>query len=202
MDNFVVKPLSVDTWTRSPVSSSGTTVCSAGVGAPGSTPSTPRRRSLRKATTRSRSSWSRRIGHTPPWRSTATRQSRGPSTALPAELPNIHHRKEYEETLDKLPDYRITCIFVDKKYRRKGVRAIALRGAIDLIAEAGGGVVEGYPHDTTDGKKVSVLYNTTRSLYEGAGFDLPPPQRQAELCDAQGRVLASLPRGEGREQGC
>src|SRR6478609_7670952 len=48
----------------------------------------------------------------------------------PDELPNIHHRKEYEETLDKLPDYRITCIFVDKKYRRQGVTAIALRGAI------------------------------------------------------------------------
>jgi GNAT superfamily N-acetyltransferase len=62
----------------------------------------------------------------------------------PEELPNIHHRKEYEETLDTLPDYRITCIFVDKKYRRKGVTAIALRGAIDLIAQAGGGVVEGY----------------------------------------------------------
>ena len=89
----------------------------------------------------------------------------------PGELPNIHHRKEYEETLDKLPDYRITCIFVDKKYRRKGVTAIALRGAIDLIAEAGGGIVEGYPHDTTDGRNVSVLYNATRSLYEGAGFD-------------------------------
>jgi hypothetical protein len=89
----------------------------------------------------------------------------------PAELPNIHHRKEYEETLDKLPDYRITCIFVDKKYRRKDVTAIALRGAIDLIAQGGGGVVEGYPHDTTDGKKVSVLYNATRSLYEDAGFD-------------------------------
>jgi GNAT superfamily N-acetyltransferase len=88
----------------------------------------------------------------------------------PGELPNIHHRKEYEETLDTLPDYRITCIFVDKKYRRKGVTAIALHGAIDLIAEAGGGLVEGYPHDTTDGRKVSVLYNTTRSLYERAGF--------------------------------
>jgi len=120
----------------------------------------------------------------------------------PAELPNIHHRKEYEETLDKLPDYRITCIFVDKKYRRKGVTAIALHGAIDLIAQAGGGVVEGYPHDTTDGKKVSVLYNATRSLYEEAGFELPPPRRQEELCDAQDRALASLPRGEGREQGC
>jgi hypothetical protein len=29
---------------------------------------------------------------------------------------------------------------------------------VDLIAQVGGGVVEGYPHDT-GGKKVSVLYN-------------------------------------------
>lgn len=87
----------------------------------------------------------------------------------PEELPNIHHRKEYEATLDQLPDYRITCIFVDKKHRRQGVTSVALQGAVDLIGKAGGGVVEGYPHDT-DGKKVSVLYNSTRALYERAGF--------------------------------
>jgi GNAT superfamily N-acetyltransferase len=109
----------------------------------------------------------------------------------PAELPNIHHRKEYEENLDKLPDYRITCIFVDKKYRRKGVTAIALRGAIELIAQAGGGVVEGYPHDTTDGRKVSVLYNATRSLYEDAGFDYLRPKGQRNC------VMRRVVPGEG-----
>jgi GNAT superfamily N-acetyltransferase len=93
----------------------------------------------------------------------------------PEELPNIHHRKEYEAALDTPPDYRITCIFVDKKYRRGGVTAAALRGAVDLIAQAGGGVVEGYPHDTA-GKKVSVLYNGTRSLYERAGFTYVRPK--------------------------
>jgi hypothetical protein len=87
----------------------------------------------------------------------------------PAELPNIYHRKEYEAELDTMPDYRITCLFVDKKYRRQALTAVALRGAVDLIAQAGGGVVEGYPHDT-EGKKVSVLYNGTRSLFEQAGF--------------------------------
>ena len=40
----------------------------------------------------------------------------------PEELPRIHHRKEYEATrTDELPDYRITCIFVDRDYRRNGV---------------------------------------------------------------------------------
>ena len=66
----------------------------------------------------------------------------------PEELPNIHHRKQYEAELDQLPDYRITCIFVDGSTGGKGVTEVALRGALDLIAQAGGGVVEGYPHDT------------------------------------------------------
>ena len=93
----------------------------------------------------------------------------------PEELPNIHHRKEYEAELDTLPDYRITCVFVDKKYRRKGLTRLALRGALDLIAEAGGGIVEGYPHDT-QGQRVSVLYNCTRTLYEQAGFNYVRPK--------------------------
>jgi GNAT superfamily N-acetyltransferase len=89
----------------------------------------------------------------------------------PAELPNIYHRKEYEAELDRLPDYRLTCFFVDRKYRRTGMARVVLQGALQLIAEAGGGVVEAYPQDT-GGQKVSAsfLYNGTRSLFEQAGF--------------------------------
>ena len=93
----------------------------------------------------------------------------------PEELPNIYHRKQYEAESDRLPDYRITCMFVDKKYRRKGLVSVALRGALDLISLAGGGVVEGYPHDT-NGQKVSVLYNGSRSIFERAGFSYVRPK--------------------------
>jgi hypothetical protein len=55
------------------------------------------------------------------------------------------------------------------------VTATALGGALDLIAQAGGGVVEGYPHDT-GGQKVSVLYNGTRFLFERAGFSYLRPK--------------------------
>jgi GNAT superfamily N-acetyltransferase len=93
----------------------------------------------------------------------------------PDELPNIHHRQEYEAGLVTSPDHRITCIFVDRRYRRRGVAAVALNGALDLIAKAGGGLVEGYPHDMSkqpEGKKMSAsfLYNGTRRMYENAGF--------------------------------
>lgn len=46
----------------------------------------------------------------------------------PAELPNIHHRKQYDAEKDSDPDYRITCVFVDKRYRRQGTTEIAIRG--------------------------------------------------------------------------
>jgi hypothetical protein len=94
-----------------------------------------------------------------------------------AELPNIYHRKQYDEEADLRPDYRITCIFVGKGHRRRGLAAVALRGALDLIAAAGGGVVEGYPHDT-GGRKQSVLYNGTRTMFEDAGFELVRPKGQ------------------------
>lgn len=87
------------------------------------------------------------------------------------ELPNIYHLKEYAAGIDKLPDYRITCFFGDRDYRRRGVAAVVLNGALDLIPMSGGGVVEGYPQDT-GGKMTSgsFLYNGTRGLFEKAGF--------------------------------
>jgi GNAT superfamily N-acetyltransferase len=98
----------------------------------------------------------------------------------PHELTRIYHLKEYEATrTTELPDYRITCFFVDRDYRRQGVAAVALRGALELIAEAGGGVVEGYPRDT-EGKKMSAkfLYSATRGLFEQAGFAYDRPKGQ------------------------
>jgi GNAT superfamily N-acetyltransferase len=72
----------------------------------------------------------------------------------------------------------ITCIFVDRDYRRRGVAGVALRGALELIAKAGGGVVEGYPHDLQQGEKMrsQFLYNSTRSLYEQTGFSYDRPK--------------------------
>ncbi|GEA88556.1 acetyltransferase [Cellulomonas cellasea DSM 20118] len=95
-----------------------------------------------------------------------------------AELPNIQHRKEWEKGLVRAPDFRITCLFVDRDHRRRGVAAVAVRGALALIARAGGGLVEAYPHDLPPGKKVSssFLYNATRTMYEELGFAYQRPK--------------------------
>lgn len=96
----------------------------------------------------------------------------------PEELPGIHHRKEYLATAERLPDYRVTCILVERGHRGRGLASIALRGAIELIAQAGGGLVEGYPHDTGGVRKKnsSFLYNGTRTMYEREGFTYDRPK--------------------------
>jgi GNAT superfamily N-acetyltransferase len=101
-----------------------------------------------------------------------------------AELPNIHHRKQWEAETEQFPDYRITCVFVDKRSRGKGLAAVAVRGALWLIAQQGGGLVEAYPHDLADKKKAgkktsaSFLYNSTRTMYEREGFAYLRPKGQ------------------------
>ena len=55
------------------------------------------------------------------------------------ELPRIKHQRAYREGLTALPDWRITCFFVDKSCRGKGIASAALDGALKEIARLGGG---------------------------------------------------------------
>ncbi|HZZ18582.1 MAG TPA: GNAT family N-acetyltransferase [Opitutaceae bacterium] len=89
----------------------------------------------------------------------------------PSELPRIKHQRAYKEGLEEAPDWRITCFFVDKAYRGKGVTSVALQGALKEIARLGGGKVESYPEDLT-GRKVSssFLYNGSMGTFERNGF--------------------------------
>ena len=98
----------------------------------------------------------------------------------PVELPTIHHRKQYDAENDRDPDYRITCVFVDKRHRRRGLAEVAIRGALDLIAAGGRRASSrAIPHDLTDQTKKmssSFLYNGTRRLYERLGFTYVRPK--------------------------
>src|SRR5437867_8950890 len=69
------------------------------------------------------------------------------------------------------PDWRITCLFVDRDHRRVGVSKTALQGALRIIAGKGGGTVDGYPIDTR-GKPYSssFLWGGTESMFAQLGF--------------------------------
>lgn len=88
-----------------------------------------------------------------------------------AELPCIHNERAYLAANPVLPDWRVTCFFVGKGYRGKGVATAALKGAVEQIENLGGGRVEGYPEDI-DGVKASpaFMFNGALSTFERLGF--------------------------------
>lgn len=89
----------------------------------------------------------------------------------PAELTRIKHRIQYNKDAPPVPDWRITCFYVDTKHRGQGIARVGLEGAIDQIARAGGGLVEAIPEVTT-GRTAHgrFLYSATVELFEQLGF--------------------------------
>ena len=88
------------------------------------------------------------------------------------ELPGIKHRRAYDQSPPPVPDWRITCVFVDRRHRGLGVARTAVAGAIDLIARAGGGLVEAVP-EVTQGREAPgrFLFSGTVELFEDLGFE-------------------------------
>lgn len=89
----------------------------------------------------------------------------------PRELPNIKHKREYDKSAPPLPDWRITCFYVDPRHRGQGIARTALEGALDQIAAAGGGLVEAIP-EVTAGREAQgrFLFSATVELFEEYGF--------------------------------
>jgi GNAT superfamily N-acetyltransferase len=89
----------------------------------------------------------------------------GPPLELPARMSG------YGKLDLALPDWRITCFFVDRDHRKEGVARAALEGALRFIAAKGGGTVDGYPINTR-GKPYSssFLWGGTESMFTELGF--------------------------------
>lgn len=64
------------------------------------------------------------------------------------ELPRIDAGRGYRKVEPPAGEervWRITCFFVDRAHRGKGVATIALRAALESIKKRGGGIVEAFP---------------------------------------------------------
>ncbi len=90
------------------------------------------------------------------------------------ELPRIDASKTYQKlSLNEEGKrfWRITCFFVDRNNRRRGVAGFGLNAALASIKRKGGGTVEAYP-STKPTKGASLMWTGTVSMFADAGFDL------------------------------
>jgi GNAT superfamily N-acetyltransferase len=86
------------------------------------------------------------------------------------ELPRMDGRKGYEAPAGP-GVWRVTCFFVDKGSRRRGVATKALSAAIASMEKEGAKLVEAYPVETGRGRtSANMLWSGTPSMFESFGF--------------------------------
>jgi GNAT superfamily N-acetyltransferase len=80
-------------------------------------------------------------------------------------------RSRILKPVDGRPVWSISCLFVMRSYRRKGVSAQLLRAAVDFAAKQGARVVEGYPVEPSMEKMPDpFLWHGIPSAFKAAGF--------------------------------
>lgn len=73
--------------------------------------------------------------------------------------------------VDEKPVWSVSCFFIDKSYRRKGLSVPLLKAAVKYAASHGAKIVEGYPIEPKDDKMPDVFaWTGILSTYLKAGF--------------------------------
>ncbi|SFW85793.1 GNAT family N-acetyltransferase [Amycolatopsis australiensis] len=93
--------------------------------------------------------------------------------------------------LDDLPVWSVICFVVRAPYRRRGVSAALLDGAVEYARSCGAPAVEGFPVDT-EGARISssAAHVGTATLFAAAGFQRIRPT--AARADRRVRWLMRL----------
>src|SRR5204862_1822324 len=80
-------------------------------------------------------------------------------------------RSRVLKPVDALPVWSISCLFVAKGWRRRGVSISLLRTAVEHVRKQGGMVVEGYPVEPKQDKMPDVFaWTRLASACRRAGF--------------------------------
>jgi GNAT superfamily N-acetyltransferase len=80
-------------------------------------------------------------------------------------------RSRILKPVDEMPVWSITCLFVDKSQRRKGISVQLLRAAIEHVRNQGGKVVEGYPVEPKKNDAPAVfVWTGLASAFRAVGF--------------------------------
>ena len=80
-------------------------------------------------------------------------------------------RSRILKPVDDQPVWSISCLFVDKAFRRRGVSTKLIKAAADLAAKRGARIVEGYPVEPSSDKAPDpFLWHGLSSAFLTAGF--------------------------------
>ena len=88
-----------------------------------------------------------------------------PRSAIP-----FIERKRFLAGVDGQDAWSISCFYIRRGYRRRGVSAALIEAAIAMAAEAGAGALEAYPIDNDTPGATSNAFTGIASTFRRAGF--------------------------------
>lgn len=85
------------------------------------------------------------------------------------EYPSLE-RSRILKPVDEQRVWSVTCFFVSRHFRRKGLSGQLLKAAVDFARDKGAHIVEGYPHDQTHATADVFVFTGLASAFRKAGF--------------------------------
>lgn len=111
-------------------------------------------------------------------------------SVAPREEFSALQRSRILASVDEQPVWSITCFFIAKSHRRRGLSVKLLRAACDYVKKQGGKFVEGYPIEPKKGKMPDpFVWTGLASAFKQAGF--AECARRSETRPIMRRVLKS-----------
>jgi len=86
-----------------------------------------------------------------------------------SQYPRLAHSRVLKP-IDDQEVWSITCLFVEKKQRRKGVAVELIRAAVNYAKAHGATIIEGYPIETQGEAPPVFIFTGTASAFLQAGF--------------------------------
>jgi GNAT superfamily N-acetyltransferase len=86
-----------------------------------------------------------------------------------SDYPKLAHSRALKP-VDDQPVWSVTCFFVAKKFRKKGITVELLKAAIEYVKTHGGKIVEGYPVDARKDMPAPFVFTGTAAAFQQAGF--------------------------------
>ncbi len=86
---------------------------------------------------------------------------------------SAYARLAHSRTLKPVDDqevWSVTCFYVAKKFRRRGIAVELLKAAVEHVREQGGRIVEGYPVDAKTDISSASIFTGTASVFQQVGF--------------------------------
>ena len=84
--------------------------------------------------------------------------------------PRLAHSRTLKP-IDNQEVWSITCFFVEKKHRHKGITVELLKAAVEYVKSQGGKIVEGYPVEVYKNQPDVFMYTGIASTFTQAGFN-------------------------------